>query len=333
MLNNLISVIVPVYNVEKYLRKCLDSIINQTFSNFEVILVDDGSTDMSGSICDEYVKKDVRFRVIHRENGGLSAARNSGLLAAKGTYLNFIDSDDWIRAELLEQLINLLESHEADISKCNFFSDEKDNLNEQEEIRCYTSREYMIRYFNAKSDSNSYFCGKLFKRNLFDNQCFPVGKTCEDMFLMPQIIKNATKIVVTNQKYYFYYQRPNSITNNPENRIKNQVAIAEAFRIHYNIASSSYKEADVLTLKNAATSSICAYCLLGKIKNIDDKSKEAMLQNYQFIKKYYSNIKSNKKVSIWYKIGALVMLQYPNLFCKIAGIAMDSKYMLKLRQS
>lgn len=332
MLNNMISVIVPVYNVEKYLRKCLDSIVNQTFSNFEVILVNDGSTDTSGAICDEYVKKDARFFVIHRENGGLSAARNSGLLAAKGKYLNFIDSDDWIRAELLEQLINLLNSYEADISKCNFFSDEAANLNEQEEIRCYTSREYMIRYLNDESDSNSYFCGKLFKRDLFTNQCFPVGKTCEDMFLMPQIIKKATKIVVTNQKYYFYYRtRPTSIMNNPDNRIRNQVAIAEAFRTHYNIASNYYKEADVLILKRATTSSICAYCLLGNIKNIDDKSKEVMLENYQFIKEYYSNIKSNKEVPIWYKIGALVMLRYPNLFCKIVGRAMDGKYMLKFR--
>lgn len=329
-MNNIISVIVPVYNVEKYIEKCLNSIINQTFQNFEVILVDDGSTDASGVICDEFTKKDDRFRVIHRENGGLSAARNTGINAAKGEYITFVDSDDWIKKELLGQLIILLESNGADISECSFFSDEKTIFNEEEQIYCYSNKEYMIRLLEDKIPGSSFFCGKLFKKELFYNNFFSVDKkNCEDLFLMPNIIQKAAQIVVTNKRYYFYYQRPNSNMNNPNNYIKNQIAIAQAFRIRYGLACNDYKEAEKSALKKAATASMCAFCLIWNLKKKDKELEEELESNYQFIKRDYSKIKINNEVSIWYKIGAAIMLSYPKIYCKIVEYLMRIKNILK----
>ncbi len=117
---DLISAIVPVYNVEKYLYRCVDSILKQTYENFELILIDDGSPDNCSQMCDELSEKDSRIKVIHQENQGLSAARNSGIKIAKGNYLTFIDSDDWISNTMFEDLINLIKEKNADISICNF---------------------------------------------------------------------------------------------------------------------------------------------------------------------------------------------------------------------
>ncbi|MFZ7121852.1 MAG: glycosyltransferase family 2 protein [Eubacteriaceae bacterium] len=323
-MNNIISVIVPVYNVEEYLEKCLNSISIQTYTNFEAILVNDGSSDYSGDICDKYAKKDNRFTVIHRLNGGLSAARNTGLKVAKGQYICFVDSDDWIREELLEKLINLLENLEGDISQCDFFSDENNDFYEKEVIRCYSKDQYMIKLLEDQLPS--YFWGKLFKREVFNNQIFPEGKTYEDLLLLPKIINNTKKIIVTNQKYYFYYQsRLDSITNNPSNRVKNQVAIAEALRSRYILAYNYYEKVDDIVLKIAALSSICAFILLGNLKKMDEKSKEEMQANYRFIKEHFSIIKANKKVPVLYKVGASVMLRYSKLFCIVAGAIMGMK--------
>ena len=119
-MEQLVSIIVPIYNVEKYIKECIDSIINQTYKNLEIILVDDGSPDCCPKICDEYSKKDKRIKVIHKENGGLSSARNAGLDVAKGEYVSFIDSDDVVDEKFIETLYNLCIENNCDISECNF---------------------------------------------------------------------------------------------------------------------------------------------------------------------------------------------------------------------
>lgn len=121
MEEKLISIIVPVYNVEKYLKECIDSVISQTYKNLEIILVDDGSTDKSGEICDEYSKKDSRIKVIHKENGGLSDARNVALDIAKGEYIGFVDSDDYVEKDMFETLYKLAEEHNTEISSISFY--------------------------------------------------------------------------------------------------------------------------------------------------------------------------------------------------------------------
>lgn len=324
-MSDLISIIVPVYNVEKYLVKCLESIRNQKFRNFEVILIDDGSNDRSGAICDDFVKENMQFHVIHKKNGGLSEARNTGLKVAKGKYVCFIDSDDWVREELLERLLNLLEVHGADIAQCDFFIDESSDIDIEEVVVSYSKDEYMRALLEDKIPS--YFCGKLFKKELFSNQVFPKGKTYEDLLFLPYIIQNITKIIVTNQRYYFYFlSRADSITNAPGYRIKNQIAIAEALRLRYNLAQSYYEDIDESVLKIAVEASICAFCLLGNLKEIENLWENELEMNYQFVVSNFLKIKANKSIPIWFKSGSFLMIHYPKFFSKVAGIIMKIKF-------
>lgn len=122
-MNDLISIIVPVYNVEKYLNKCIDSIINQTYKNIEIILVDDGSTDNSGKICDEYLLRDSRIKVIHKNNGGLSSARNEGINISSGEYIGFVDSDDWVEPNMYEEMYKKILYSNADIVDCGYWKE------------------------------------------------------------------------------------------------------------------------------------------------------------------------------------------------------------------
>lgn len=143
----LLSIIVPVYNVKSYLKKCVESIINQTYTNLQIILVDDGSTDGSQDICDEFAQRDSRIVVIHKENGGQSTARNVGMDRAKGVYIAFVDSDDWLEPNMYEALISQLEKHEADIVACSFYEckgDEKKAVGDSKNIRVIDTEEILL---------------------------------------------------------------------------------------------------------------------------------------------------------------------------------------------
>ena len=217
-MEELISVIVPIYNVEKYLNKCIESIINQSYSNLEIILVDDGSEDSSGIMCDSYILKDKRIKVIHKENGGLSDARNVGLDKAKGEYIVFIDSDDWIDEKMIEILYNIIKKNNSDISICDYF------LAYNEEIQTQKEDIEIINLSNIEAlktiyDKDLGVCmivawNKLYKRNLFkDDIRYPYGKIHEDEFTTYKLLYKAEKISYTNQKMYYYRQRENSITS------------------------------------------------------------------------------------------------------------------------
>ena len=212
----LISVIVPIYNVEKYLRKCVDSILNQTYENLEIILVDDGSTDNCPKICDYYQKKDKRIRVIHKENGGLSDARNCGLDIAKGEYVGFVDSDDFIHHRMFELLLKYLLENNADISICNYTKVTEVDLKideniELKEINCYSKKEFIKKL--VQEDGGKYIVAwnKLYKRKIFDQLRFPYGRQHEDEFIIHHVIDLSKKIVCINEYLYYYLQRNNSI--------------------------------------------------------------------------------------------------------------------------
>ena len=213
-----LSIIVPVYKVEKQLERCIRSILNQSFTNFELILVDDGSPDKCGEICDEYEKKDKRIKVIHKKNGGLSDARNAGLNIAKGKYIGFVDSDDIIHSEMYERMYNCITKYNVDIVQCKFrkfksiedinkFSNIKDA-----NIEYYTSKEAIIDMIdNNKINVNTW--NKLYKRELFENERFPKGKIHEDEFLTYKLIYKSNKIAYINEELYYYYQNDNGIMN------------------------------------------------------------------------------------------------------------------------
>lgn len=220
MKKELITLIVPVYNVEKYLIKCVDSLLKQTYDNLEIILVDDGSTDNSSKLCDEYQKKDKRIKVIHKENGGLSDARNVAIDKAHGKYISFVDSDDFIACDMIELLYKNVIDNKADIAICGY-----QNTNEDEEINdnnidykelVYSNQEALETMLYQKDCTTSAWA-KLYKTTLFKDIRYPKGKICEDLDTTYLLFAQAKKIVINNQKKYFYLQRKNSIINSQFN--------------------------------------------------------------------------------------------------------------------
>lgn len=211
-----ISVIVPVYNVEQYLMRCINSILNQTFTDFELILVDDGSSDNCPSICDEFARKDKRVKTIHKENGGLSSARNAGIDLAEGEYISFIDSDDWIEREMLQVLYELAISKEADVVECAYkrVKEEKIYRKSCKNMPLIVERsgeDAIVALYSGEGASIAAW-NKLYKRQIFNNLRFPMGMNFEDSYLMPQIVYIANKVIYTNYVGYYYYQRCGSIT-------------------------------------------------------------------------------------------------------------------------
>lgn len=218
MKKNLISIIVPVYNVEKYLPRCIDSILSQTYKNLEIILVDDGSPDRCGEICDEYAKNDARIHVIHKENGGLADARNVGLKAAAGQYVMFFDSDDWVAANICETLLQALITTQADIVTCNFsriYSGGKiiNNPAILKAGKIYTGKEALELYIKKGPVELTIACNKLYKKELFiqNNLFYPMGRLHEDEFLCKYLLYYSKTFVYINQSLYYYFQRENSI--------------------------------------------------------------------------------------------------------------------------
>lgn len=209
-----ISIIVPVYNVELYLRECLDSILNQTFKDFELILVDDGSTDESGKICDEYTLKDRRVRVCHKENGGLSDARNFGISHATSKYIGFIDSDDTIEADMFAALYRNIAVNGADVSICGLFDCYKDRKIPQcaEKQFGVLSGEEALKEALEGSKFSVNAVNKLYKKELFNDIKFPFGKLSEDAFTIPRILASANKVVFTTEPKYNYMHRMGTIT-------------------------------------------------------------------------------------------------------------------------
>lgn len=207
----LISIIVPVYNMERYLRECLDSIKSQTLKQWECILVDDGSTDSSPIICDEYVAKDDRFKVIHKPNGGLSNARNAALKIAKGDLIGFVDSDDWIEPEMFQLLYNLIIEYDADIAQVGFIKEYKGRHSTKHFTRHTNviSKEDALREISFDHLPN-YVWNKLQRREIITCD-FPNGRNFEDIYVYGQWLKNINKMVVDPTPAYHYRMRKGSI--------------------------------------------------------------------------------------------------------------------------
>ena len=211
-----ISVIVPVYNVEKYLARCVDSILAQTYENLEVILVDDGATDRSGLICDEFASKDSRVKVIHKKNGGLSSARNAGLETAAGEYIAFVDSDDWIEPDAYAHMMQLMKKHQVKLV-CGGRYDVSGKTGERKVGLC-PKREEVISgeelagriFLWAGCDSSA--CDKLYHRSLLEHFRYPEGKVCEDVPVTYKIVLQAERVAMSDRPFYNYYHRAGSIS-------------------------------------------------------------------------------------------------------------------------
>lgn len=211
-MNDLISVIVPIYKVEDYLCRCVDSIINQTYKNLEIILVDDGSPDNCPAICEEYAKKDNRIKVIHKKNGGLSDARNAGMKIANGEYVSFIDSDDWIDRKTYELAIKKMEETNSQIGAFDYIktSDENENASYNNTVSILNSEQAIGATVNNVSVGTVVW-NKIYKKSILEGLSFRVGKYNEDEFFTFYALDKAERIVFIHSKLYFYFQRPDSI--------------------------------------------------------------------------------------------------------------------------
>ena len=230
----LISIIIPVYNVEKYLRECIDSVVNQTYSNLEIILIDDGSPDNCGAICDEYAQADHRIKVIHQQNGGLSAARNAGLDQAAGEFICLVDSDDFIAADMIEIMAARLIRDNADLVICGVTHchDRSDVWSCDSPL---TDRTFTLEEFVEEHLAWQYIVvwNKLYRRALFQNVRYPVGYIHEDNATIHHILGECSIIATIPVELYFYRQRKDSITNSAVSIKRTDELTALADQIQY----------------------------------------------------------------------------------------------------
>ena len=287
-----VSIIVPVYDIEEYLVECIESILAQTWKHFEIILVDDGSTDSSGKMCDEYAEKYNCIFVIHKKNGGLSSARNAGIDVARGNYLAFIDSDDVVHPDYLRELVNIVEKENADLVACDFCVGTSCQWGETSEIKYDIRRdEDVLERMNDNDVVVTVAWNKLYHAKFFKEYSlrYPEGKIHEDMFLTPQILHCTNKMVITNQKLYFYRQRKNSIMNSSFS-IK-QLDSLEA--IEFRIALFTKWDKKELQIKEYESYIRKAKELYRKMKNGEEEEYE---QEKKKIKMKMLNILKEKKV-------------------------------------
>lgn len=220
----LVTVIIPVYNVQDYLARCIDSVVTQTHHNLQILLVDDGSTDSSGSICDDYAKKDRRITVIHKENGGLSDARNAGLDAMDGDYVTFIDGDDYVHPQFVELLLNTMAKSGAQIAVCNWKKVKEHNATSTacKDLECHHEKSEPLTIFNRQQALHSIFyqqelthsaCSRVFAASIFSDIRFPQDMLYEDLAIIYPIMRKVDTVALTSLTMYFYLQRSGSITS------------------------------------------------------------------------------------------------------------------------
>ena len=293
MKKTLISVVVPIYKVEKYLPLCVDSILRQSYKEIEVILVDDGSPDLCPEICDSYAKKDKRVRVIHKKNGGLSDARNAGIEQSKGKLICFIDSDDYISTTYLEDLLDCMRKYDADFSLCGFsrITDNGEILETDKlENGALTPNEYWKSVYSAHSVSYVVAWNKLYKKKLFNQVKYTKGRVNEDEIILHDIIRQCKKIASTDKVDYFYRVRNDSIIG----KNKNGAMLEDAF---YGIYERLKYFIDC---KNWPMATNTALVLMGhlKKKKLNRKFAKEFAKTAHDIPKKYTNLYFRAKLFI-----------------------------------
>lgn len=310
MQQDLISIIVPIYKVEQYLEKCINSILNQTYQNLEIILVDDGSPDSCGKICDDYKKKDLRIKVIHKTNGGLSDARNAGMRIASGKYLGFVDSDDYIAPDMYEHLLTIMSDNDADIGVCDACVVSENSVPEFTDdvqpvvFRCEDCLRAMI--YDKLFTVNTW--NKLYKRCVFDGIEFPVGKLYEDLATTYKLIEKANKIVVSKARKYAYVQRDGSIMNQTAFKMKtDKIDIVDEMWRYYSNKNIAYKLEIQAGIINYITNDIFKMIGRGKVR----QNQEYQCQLRLFIKDKKKDIIRNNYISRYNKVVLFIYILCP----------------------
>ena len=285
----LISIIIPVYKVEKYLEKCIKSVLDQTYKNIQIILVDDGSPDNCGNICDNYAKIDNRIEVIHKANGGLSEARNVGLKVARGEYIGFVDSDDYVSNEMFENLYNTLISNDVDVSICNFYTviNNKNIIkNADNGVEIYNKLEILKEILLDKK-IQSYAWNKLYKRELFKDIEYPVGKKYEDIGTTFYILEKCNKIAVSGSPEYYYITRGDSIVNNnTEGTVIDYISLISD---RYDYIDKKYKELKKYNDYYITKTLITAYTDAYYLKNNSEEFLKILNNFFNKVKDIFKN--------------------------------------------
>ena len=308
-MNELISVIIPVFNIENYIAKCIESVMDQSYSNLEIIIIDDGSTDGSSKICDEYSKKDGRIQVIHQKNVGLSGARNNGIKLSKGDYIAFLDGDDYIEKDMYELLYKNIKSNNADISICEYvFNDDNTKFKgKKHEINIFNNQE-AIRRLLYDEEINSYAWNKLYSRKLFENIKYPLGKKFEDIGTTYLLIDKAKKIIYDNSTKYHYIVRTNSITKTYSSSNLNDYM--EMVNNMLNYIAVKYPE-----LKEVVDTTLVKYCInfhtqcvKGRlIENYNSNDMKEIYKEYKRICKEMGLSKAMQKLDKEHKFFAILL--------------------------
>ena len=308
----LISVVVPVYNVEHYLKKCVDSICHQTYRNLEIILVDDGSTDCSGSLCDEFATSDSRIRVIHKSNGGLSDARNAGMELASGEWWLFVVSDDYIAPDTAETLLLAAVENHCEIAVCNMMRIYEDG--KQEPFYCPVTEPTIWageqRFETLRQPS---VCNKLFRADLFKELRFPKRKFYEDTFVYHVLAHRANRIALTGLSGYYYLSRRESILGQSQftDRYFDYVeAIHERAMFLFNHGVSRYGEEACLSLYAA---------IVNSTKNIrkTPQNAEHFQRMWEWYELAYRNLMSSPDTSIKQKLRLFFLKYAPKIHNKL----------------
>lgn len=314
MENDLISIVVPIYKVEKYLEQCIRSIINQTYQNIEIILVDDGSPDNCGKMCDDYATKDGRIKVIHKQNGGLSDARNHGIEAATGKYITFVDSDDYIDEKYIEELHNAIKTNNVKVSQCGILhvNDEKQILKKSGHLekQLLSGKQMLKDLYKDHGTENIVVWNKMYDIQLFKNIRYPVGKIHEDEFTIYKIFYDVENVAILNKYYYNYRQNENSITGKKFNIKRLDKIEAYEQRLEF-FKQKNENELYQLALMSYLLEVREAYM---NTKKYIDNSKDIQLG---LVKKYRANYKFiliDKNVRIMKKLKMLIFFVSPEMF-------------------
>lgn len=306
----LISVIVPVYNVEKYIRRCLDSIINQTYHNLEIILVDDGSTDESGAVCDEYAKKDSRIKVFHQPNSGQAVARNTGLDHAAGSRIAFVDSDDFICMEFMKRMLDTAFRYDADIVHCRWQVGGADHIDvpDKGEVTVYSGIECYTNYFTLqKLPALENVNIKLYRAALFDDLRFIPGRILEDLAIMHHLFKKADKVAYLNETLYYYYQSPESTMRGKFTVNKLSALLSYEERLDFFMEIGGKELWGRALQQYEAT--LFKYYYWTK-RDCGDQ-REALSELRKKIRDTYSLLREQKNISFPVKAGALIGTKLP----------------------
>lgn len=292
----LLSVIVPVYNVEKYLDKCLESILASTYENLEIILVDDGSSDSSPKLCDEYSEKHPNIHVIHKINGGLSSARNAGLEIANGDLISFIDSDDYIHPEMFSKLVQLIKNYEADFSSCGnlrVYSHEEELRNEHDSKEILFNKKDLLT--RAITDSFESLCLNVYKRELIIDMRFKPGIAFEDVEFSLRLAQKANLAIKTSFVGYAYFINPKGITKVRSSQ--NKIDRLESFMRNEKAARESFPDLVEIAEKKSAATAVSALqwaLILRDVSDSEISRLKGIVESY--LRKETNSLKPAKRI-------------------------------------